>query len=76
MLQDSAFWAICAARAVIKIHSILLKYPILDFFFHGQGKYKIRVTVHFSIHNKKLININVMTMLFFALKYNFWFKIV
>ena len=43
--------------------------------FHGQETYKIRVTVHFSIHNKMFININVMIMLIFALKYTSWFKI-
>ena len=48
------FWPIGLSGAALKT-------TLMGFisYLHGQNKYKIRVTVHFSIHTKKLINIQV-----------------
>ena len=58
-MQDAAFWAVWAARAVINISAILLQYhPTFDdvfLYFHGQNIFKIRVSVH-CIVDEKTVN--------------------
>ena len=55
------FGPIGLAGAVLKTSAVLLKYPTFEgfsfIFALAKKKYKIRVSVHFSIHTKKLINI-------------------
>ena len=55
-------WADWAVRAVLKISALLLKYPTFERFFSGfhvQNNYKIRVSAHFRVRTKKLMNIKV-----------------
>jgi hypothetical protein len=52
------FWSGFGLAAVRKISSILLKYPSFEgIFFHGQNKYKSRVSAHCSVHTKMLMDI-------------------
>ena len=60
--------------AVLKISSILIKYHTFNgvfSYFHGQNKYKIRVSVHCSLRSKKLINIKVRKISILAIKNTF-----
>ena len=53
--------------AVLKISEILLKYFIFTIVFscfHGQNKYKIRVSSHCRVHTKMLIKIKVRKLNF------------
>ena len=64
---EKAMWVFdCLSR-------LLLKYPHFDCFlyFHGENKYKIRISAHCSINTKKLINTKVGKGSIFALKCTF-----
>ena len=58
---------------VLKISSILLKLSNFKFaYFHGQNKYKIRVSVHYEVCTKELVKIKWKKTLHFGLKKYFW----
>ena len=55
----------------MRISTILLKYPTFEVgisYFHGQNKFKIRVSDLCGIHTKKLITLKVRKISILGLK--------
>ena len=68
------FWADWAVRAVLKISALFLNYPTFERFFSGfhvQNNYKIRVSAHFRVRTKKLMNTNVTKLPILPFNYNY-----
>ena len=64
-----------AIGKVAKISANLLQHATYEGSFHGQNKYKIRVSVYFWIHNIKLYSIKARKLSNLAFKVFFWVKI-
>ena len=65
MKQNLRIGLVLVRPLVLKITAILLKYPTFEdglVIFHGQKKYKIRVSVNCSVHTKKSEKISILTL--------------
>ena len=57
MKQNLKIGLVLVQPLVLKINTILLKYPTFEgglVIYHGQKKYKIRVSVNCSVRTKKV----------------------
>jgi hypothetical protein len=70
MKHNLKFGLVVGWLALLKMSAILVRHRIF-LCFHEQNKYKIRISVYCSIHNKKLDNLNVRKLQIFALTCTF-----